>query len=374
MKCRKCGKPVPGDGIFCPYCGVRQEPKPSAKKQRGNGQGYVYNRNGKWIAQVTMGYGTDGKRKTHSKTFEKKSDAIRALPTLKYDKIAAVDATATLNECFVRMMDKHSKRISQSAIDGYGYAFRHFQDIAHIPVAQLKTAQLQACVDRCTAGKRTKENMKAVASLIFKYALQNDIVPQNYAQFIEIPKEKPNEREPFTPEEVRKIFASANAVPYADYIAVLICTGMRPNEMFMLTKEDYFGTYFIGGSKTTAGKNRIIPLPGSIQPIVKDIVKRSCGEYIFCAPTGKKMDLSHFRKRCYYPALKKIGVRPLPPYSCRHTFATLLKNINVPITDKQRLMGHSSFSMTAHYTHTDIESLSRAVNLLETELEIEQKN
>ena len=300
-------------------------------KKRGNGQGYVYNRNGKWIAQVTMGYDADGKRKTHSRTFEKKSDAIRALSVLKADKIDAVDSSASMNECFERMIEKHGKRISQSAVDGYGYAFRHFKPIAHLPVAQIKTAQLQVCVDQCPAGKRTKENMKAVASLVFKYAMQNDIVTQNYAQFIEIPKEKPNEREPFTLGEIKKIFASIGVVPYSDYISVLICTGMRPNEMFALAKKDYFGSYFVGGSKTTAGKNRIIPIPGAMQPTVQQIVSRCVGDYIFCAPSGKKMDLSHFRRRCYYPALEKIGVRPLPPYSCRHTFATLLKNINVPI-------------------------------------------
>lgn len=371
MKCKKCNKEMPDDGIYCPYCGTRQVPREPSKKQRGNGQGYVYQRNGKWIAQVTMGYSPEGKRISHSRTFNKKTDAVRALASLKADGLKAINPSATLMECYERMMEKHSKRISQSAIDGYGYAFRHFSPISHIPVSQIKTAQLQACVDSCPSGKRTKENMKAVASLVFKYAMQNDLVSQNYAQFIEIPKEKPNEREPFTVDEVKKILLAVDTVPYADYIAVLIFTGMRPNEMFMLKKSDCFGAYFIGGSKTTAGKNRIIPIPNIIQPIVQRIAERTHGEILFCAPNEKKMDLSHFRKRYYYLALKTIGVRPLAPYSCRHTFATLLKNINVPITDKQRLMGHSSFSMTAHYTHTDIDSLSRAVNQLETQLEIE---
>ena len=69
------------------------------------------------------------------------------------------------------------------------------------------------------------------------------------------------------------------------------------------------------------------------------------------------MDLSNFRNRYYYPLLEELGIRKLPPYCCRHTFATLLKNIDAPITDKQRVMGHSSFSMTAHYTHTDLASV-----------------
>ena len=38
-------------------------------------------------------------------------------------------------------------------------------------------------------------------------------------------------------------------------------------------------------------------------------------------------------------------------------FATMMKNVNAPATDKQKLIGHSKFEMTAYYTHTDIESL-----------------
>ena len=116
-------------------------------------------------------------------------------------------------------------------------------------------------------------------------------------------------------------------------------------------------------NKTEAGKNRIVPIPNIIMPIVQKQMEQE-SEYIFPAPNGKKMDLSHFRQRHYYPTLEQIGVRPLPPYSCRHTFATMLKEINAPATDKQKLMGHTSFEMTAHYTHTDMASLKKITDNL----------
>ena len=201
-----------------------------------------------------------------------------------------------------------------------------------------------------------RQKMKAAASLTFKFATQSDVVEKNYAEYIVIERAAETEREPFTRDEIRKILDAVDVVPYADYIATLIFTGLRPNELFSLKKSDFHGTYFIGGSKTAAGKNRIIPIPA---PILHVAQKERPGEYAFPGPTGEKFDLSNFRKRFYYPALKEIGVRPLPPYSCRHTFATLLKDIDAPTTDKQRLMGHSSFSMTAHYTHTDTASLEK---------------
>ena len=36
-----------------------------------------------------------------------------------------------------------------------------------------------------------------------------------------------------------------------------------------------------------------------------------------------------------------------------------MKNVNAPATDKQKWIGHSKFEMTAHYTHTDIDSLKK---------------
>lgn len=359
MKCKKCNRDMPDDGVYCPYCGIRQVPKPPGRKKRGNGQGTVYKYKNGWRALITLGYTSDGKRKTKSKVFEKKSDAINALAILRSESQTVLQQkNPTFEECFNLMMRRHVRRVGSSTEDSYNYAFKHFASISFLKITEIKTEHLQECVDR-VQGKSMASKMKATASLIFKFAIANDLVSQNYAEYIVLPKQEEQEREHFSIEEIQKILLAVDKVPYADYIAVLILTGMRPNEMFWLRQEDYHGTYFIGGSKTEAGKNRLIPIPTIIQPMVKNIAGGH-SDFIFCAPNGKKMDLTNFRKRCYYPALKTIGVRPLAPYSCRHTFATLLKNSNAPITDKQKLMGHSSFSMTAHYTHTDVESLQKA--------------
>ena len=358
MNCKKCSKPIPVGGVFCPFCGTRQTPTPTRKK-RGNGQGSVYKVGEKWRAVVTIGYKLDGKRITLSRQFAKKSDAINALPLLKAEfNPSPVNAGITFRDCFEQMMTQHEKRIGRATAENYRFAFKHFGSIDFLPVRELKTAQLQACVDRVD-GKSLKQKMKASASLTFKFACQNDVAEKNYAEYIVIERSEETEREPFTRQEIEQIVAAIGTVPYADYIALLIFTGMRPNELFSLKKSDFHGTYFIGGSKTAAGKKRVIPVPNALLPVVK---MDSPGEWAFPAPDGGKMDANNFRKRLYYPALKRAGTRLLPPYSCRHTFATLLKDVDAPATDKQRLMGHSSFSMTAHYTHASTGSLEKIVN------------
>ena len=207
---------------------------------------------------------------------------------------------------------------------------RFYGDLLVRRITEIKTDDLQAAVSHCQYGNRTRENMKAAASLTMKWAVQNDIITKNYADFIVIKKEKEIEREPFTMDEVQQIYSAIGLVPYADYILCLIFTGFRPNEMFSLKKENCHGSYFIGRSKTTAGKNRIVPIPPVIAPIVARLLE-SPSEYIFPARNGGKMDLSHFRTRHYYPALDRIGVTPRPPYACRHTYAIMLKISTRPI-------------------------------------------
>ena len=51
------------------------------------------------------------------------------------------------------------------------------------------------------------------------------------------------------------------------------------------------------------------------------------------------------------------GPRKLTPHCCRHTFATLMKNINGTDKDKLALMGHTSTEMLQHYQHVNLEDL-----------------
>lgn len=61
------------------------------------------------------------------------------------------------------------------------------------------------------------------------------------------------------------------------------------------------------------------------------------------------------------PTETKDGVErhKYTPHSCRHTFATLMKNVPAPDKDKLELIGHTSTEMLRHYQDVDIEALRR---------------
>ena len=226
----------------------------------------------------------------------------------------------------------------------------------------IKADHLQKCVDLCDKGRGTKKNMKTLALLMYKYAIKNDIAEKNYAEHIYVGKEQHNEKPFFSADEIKKIASAVGIVQNADTVLILIYTGFRINEFLNLKGSSYdpIEKTLTGGSKTEAGKDRVVTLSPKIESLVSALVT-SDDAYLIRHNGGHCSD-KIYRNDYYYPALKEIGVRPLPPHSCRHTFATLMKGVEAPATDKLKLIGHSKIEMTAYYTHTDLDSLRKITN------------
>ena len=166
--------------------------------------------------------------------------------------------------------------------------------------------------------------------------------------------------------EIEKIRRGLDTVPYADSIYVLIYTGFRISEFLALKKSDYDPRFnvLIGGSKTAAGKDRVVPVSPKILPIIERWLAAPGGEHLFVGKRGEGITDQMYRVGCFYPALEALGITRKSPHAARHTFATLMKKVNASDIDKQRLIGHASMEMTAYYTHTDYDDLKRITDSL----------
>lgn len=379
--CKRCGASLPEGANFCPTCGRAVVAKHSAKK-RGNGQGCVYQLpSGKYKAEVTVGYYLDENGKRHrqyrSGVFDRKKDALAAIPDLA-KKTQKVKRQLTFKELYDAWFPTH--RAGKSTLDCYSAAIKHFRDVWALRVSDIDVDDLQECLDACPAGKRTRENMRAVVGLMYKYGIPRHMVPENLnlAPFLIVSGDGAAHRESFTDTQIESIKAASGVAPYAAYIYCMIYTGFRPSEFLALTHDAYDpvrGT-LTGGSKTEAGRGRVVTISPKIKKLIEAQYARHTA-FLFGDLSGRQLDLKFFTEKCFYPALEKAGVdNPIvevaggvqrhkyTPHTCRHTFSTLMKRVQGAEKDKLELIGHASGEMLRYYQDVAVEDLRKITDAL----------
>lgn len=321
-----------------------------------------------YVARITVGWElVDGKAVQKYQTigyFEKRKDAIDALADYRKNPIP-MKADITLAELYDEWSAGKYEYISRSTVDSYKAGWKHLSKFGKVIFKELRTAQIQKVIDAChKAGmsRSSLEKIKVVATMLYGYAMQNDIVNKNYAEFVRLPKAEKEEKQIFTDLEIAKL-EKAEGSPWVDTILILIYTGMRINELLSLTRfgVDLDKQTLTGGLKTDAGKDRVIPIHPKIFKHIKAWYDKN-GDYLICNDKGKHISDKMYREKFYYPALKALEIRELNPHCCRHTFASLMRKAGADTKAIQKLIGHSKYSFTADtYTHTDIEELKNAI-------------
>lgn len=264
------------------------------------------------------------------------------------------------------------EQISKSSKDGYEAAFKHCADLSRVRFSELRTGEMQMIIDRMERDGMSASSMQKVKVLfkvLFGYAMQNDIVKKDYAQFIVLPSVEEKEKRALTDLEIKKIKSAAEGGnKSAEWVLYLIYSGWRISEMLELTRFCYDPKEktLRGGKKTKNGKNRLIPVHPTVQTIVEKQIAKN-GATIFCMESGKPMTADYFRKFIFNPLLEELEIdSSLTPHNTRHTFATLLKRNGADEFYRKKLLGHSPGDVTNDvYTHEDIDSLRNAIMCVE---------
>lgn len=316
-----------------------------------------------------------GKRITKTKAgFKSKSEAYKYLPILRQEN--DVPEVITFHQAFDKFIETHKR--SKATIQCYTAAFEYFKPLHDLDMAEIDLESLQRCVDECTKGKRTKQNMRAICGLVWKYTIPRypRMRDMNLGSFLKIyDADNSAPRESFTQEQLEKIRQQIGRTKYADYVYCQCYLGFRPSELLSLTRASYSASerVFTGGAKTDAGKGRKVTVPPKIQPYIDALVLQAGSGYIFRnLNTGGWLRPEPYRE-AFDRVLKAAGIdnpvingrKKYTPHTCRHTFATMIKRIqNVPEKDVLELIGHSDISMTMDYQDVSLDDLRRITDAL----------
>lgn len=339
-----------------------------------NGYGGVVKLSGKrrkpFQVRLTKGFNNDGKQIfMYLGYYATKNEALIALA--EYNSSPYDISQITFSEVFKKWSNEHFKKVSDSAIENYSNAYRKYcKSLYKMKFQEIRLAHLQGIIDNCGMAHPTRAVIKTLFCVLYKYAIKHDLVDKNYAQYVDIgQREGVIKREPFTQEEIDKLFKHVNDIDYTDTVLIMIYTGLRIGELLDMKIKDVHleDRYMVGGSKTKAGKNRIIPINRKIEPFIRRYYeKNKYKEYLIINSLGRPMTYSNYRREKWDNIMEKLQFKGNhKPHDARHTFASLMDTAGANKLCIKRIIGHSSQDLTEDvYTHKSIQELIEAIDLI----------
>jgi len=239
----------------------------------------------------------------------------------------------------------------------------HCKAFHNFKYAGIKAYQMQETIDNCGYGYSTQNFIKVFWRHLDKFALELDISTRSYASLLtSAPAAVESNKLPFTDAEIQTMWQS-QTTPWVDSVLFLLYTGFRISEMLDLRTENVNlenGT-MKGGTKTKAGKDRIVP----IHPKIRHIVERRMedgGKYLF-SYNGKSCGSTTYRT--FWRDIMDTAKMQHTPHECRHTFRSRLDSAGAKKRCIDLMMGHQSGDVGERiYTHKTFDELKTAIGLL----------
>lgn len=208
-----------------------------------------------------------------------------------------------------------------------------------------------------------------VLRTLYAFAYKKEIVTRNIAITMDFMKMPKVERDYLTEEEVEKIIKAIDNDLIQLIATFLFNTGLRISECLNLKLEDVdFEKRTILVVQGKGRKDRIVPLNDDLHHLLENYVTHwregHKSNYFFSTKKTGSISYSHVNTTIRKSA-RKIGInKKVTCHVLRHSFASALVRNNVNLVHIQKLLGHESLAVTSIYTHTNLEALSNAVNVL----------
>lgn len=359
------------------------EPKKRETKRRGSGEGSIYQRpDGRWTAQVSLGFNGDGKRirKTvYGWTKKEVQDELAKLQGQKVDGTLTAPGKTTLAVFLTRWLEDSARPqirpVTHACYDGI--IRKHISpQIGGVRLDKLTPAHVQglyATLERNGASPYIRRLCHAVLRRALKQAVKWGMVPRNVCDAVEPPRVKRSEVHPLTAEQTATLLKAAAGDRQQALYVVAVTTGMRMGEIFGLQWADVdleAGAIFVRhalqelkgkltlGEPKTAKSKRRVELPKLAVDALHEHRKRQLAAghlasgYVFTNTEGNPLRRSHFHRGDFKPLLKAAKLPEIRFHDLRHTAATLLllEGVNAKIVSER--LGHSQIGITLDtYSH-----------------------
>ena len=370
--------------------------------KRDNGEGTIFKRgDGRWCAKINVTL-PNGEIKRVS-VVKKDRTIVKAqldewkernkkhLPHSEEDWTVEAYITHWLNDIMPHKIRLGTLLRYRGIIDRY-----IIPSIGKIPLKELSVHHLQNAVDDLTrrgASSNLVLKFRRILSSCLMHAMRQELIFRNVASLITLPKYSPKKITPWTAEQAKRFLRETKDHKLHIAYAIMLTYGLRKGEMLGLRWSDISfsndiifvrqqicwldGKFHASAVKTDAGR-RTLPL---IPEIKRELLSYAAQKGIEIPPyetadtfsmenllltTSNNTPISPNNfKRSFLKHIEKAGLPRITVHTLRHTAATLLKNIGIPVKDAQLILGHSDISTTLKiYQHGDVETQKTALRAI----------
>ena len=269
----------------------------------------------------------------------------------------------TVKELYELWLEKRWIKLGQSNQRQLKSVYnKHCTSLYNLPYKQLRAYHIQECIDKSGCGSSVQKSIRNLFWHLDKFAFELDIINKTYSNLATTDKVETEEKVIFTDEEVNKIWNSRH-LEMADTVLFMLYTGFRINEVLSIKLEDIDleQNTIQGGSKTEAGKGRLVPIHSKIKNIVLDNMEHN-KKYLF-EKNGKQIKYATYYR--YWLNLMSQLEMSHTPHECRHTLRSRLDSLDANKVCIDRILGHKSGDTGERvYTHKKVQELQSAIELI----------
>lgn len=329
--------------------------------RRANGEGSIFKLSGKrrkpYAVRITAGYTDEGKQLyKYVGYYSTKTEAKNAMREYLVNPFNLDHKSTKLKDVYDRWSDQ--SQLAQTTMQSYSSAFNQAKQLHNMSMRDIKAAHLEAAMHQMKPHMRSV--FKNAMGKVYTYAIKHEIVDKDLMGLISVKTIiETKEKTPFTLAEINKLKTFKH--PLNDTVFILLYTGLRINELLEIKCENVHldKRYMVGGKKTTAGQNRIIPIHDAIYPLIK--ARYEHGHKYLIIKDNKKINYATYRISYWNKMNSALGFKHTP-HDTRHTFTTFADRCDVHKVALKRILGHTLSDMTDHYTHKDLNELLTEIN------------
>lgn len=355
-----------------------KKPKQNKKPRRGRGEGAIYWREDRkrWIAELPL---EDGNTKYYSgKTY---AEAQRKLNQAKLEQQQGRLATGpqqTVQKFLEHWLEVRKPQIGDNTYTNYLYYLKQhiFPALGQLRLQQLSSRHIDELYAQKLKEGYAAETVRGIHRLLhsaLEYAVKWRDVSINVSDRVESPRPVIYEAEVLTLEQATRLLASVKDKRYEALLTLAVTTGMREGELLGLKWGDIDleepglvvrrtvyrkkGHGIVEGEPKTETSKRKILLPQFVLETLlrhRDIqreMREQAGlqwienDIVFSTRTGGFISVQHLR-RAFKEMLSNANLPIIRFHDLRHSAATILVGMGVHMKQIQKLLGHSSITIT----------------------------